>query len=165
MPSCARLSTAQFGHTVSARVIQDKQNYEQLNREKQRERVLRSRRVLSKHLTQYSTNSPAPAFPSQTFMHQHLQQSLVADSFSLGDFSSLSDIRLWQPDGNLHTLPLPAQLVDQGRTSRSHTFRMLRSRFPLHIASPCRASPPLCFVTFGLKLRYLYRSPRHSLCF
>jgi hypothetical protein len=59
-------------------------------------------------------HSPAPPLPLQTFMHQHLQQRLVTHSFSLGDLSSLSDIRFWQPDGNLRTLPLPAQLATKG---------------------------------------------------
>src|SRR5271156_119220 len=98
-------------------------------------------------------------------MHQHLQQSLVTHSFSLGDFSSLSDICLWKPDGNLRTLPLPAQLGDQRRASRPDAFRMQGSRLPLHIASPRRAGPPFRLVTFGLELRYLHRFPRHSLSF
>src|ERR1700693_6584770 len=112
---------------------------------------------------QRAFHSPAPLLPSQTFMHQHLQPRLVTNSFSLGDFSSLSDIRLRQPDGNLRTLPLPVQSGDQGRASRRDAFRMQGSRLLLHIASSWRASPPLCLVTFGLKLRYLYRSLRHSL--
>jgi hypothetical protein len=76
-------------------------------------------------------HSPAPDHPLQTFMHRHLQQSLVADSLSLGDFSSLGDIRVWQPDGNVRTLPFPAQVGHQGRTSRHDALCMQDSRRPV----------------------------------